>query len=212
MGQSEFSSQDREYLDWLSRAERKSWRRFIDVQLPYRWNLRRLRPGRVLDVGAGIGRNLEHLEAESVGIEMNRAALEVLRKKGLRAHHPDEFLHSPDNEAGAFDTILFSHVAEHMSLQDFTSCVRGYFGSLRGGGRLIVICPQEKGFASDDTHVEFMDHDKIAQAVEPLGFVEERRFSFPFPRWFGRHFRYNEFVTVFRKRNDEVSAPSGRRQ
>lgn len=190
---------DRAYLEWLNRAEPKGWRKFIDVQIPYRWNIRRLNPGRVLEVGAGVGRHLAHFASGSVGVEMNRAALQALRSKLLRAFHPEEFHSSVEAQPEAFDSLLFSHVAEHMTVEEFTRCVESYLRYIKKGGQLIVICPQEKGYATDRTHVQFMDHDTIWTAVATLGLIEERRYSFPFPRWAGRLFTHNEFVSTFRR-------------
>lgn len=195
---SRFSDAEKSYLEWLKRAEPRGWRRYIDVQLPYRWNIRRLGPGRVLEIGAGVGRHLAHFKKGSVGIEINRAALHVLREKGLTAYHPDEFKSSPHAVAGSFDTILLSHVAEHMTSEAFRELIAGVMPYLRTAGKLIVICPQERGYATDSTHVEFMDHDKLLKAMAPLGFKEIRRYSFPFPRWAGRYFTHNEFVSVFK--------------
>jgi SAM-dependent methyltransferase len=193
------SESDREYLEWLRAPGKAGWRRWVDVQAPYRWNIARLNPGRVLEIGAGIGRNLENFEKGSVGVEINRAALEVLRSKGLVAHHTDEFAGSPEAKAESFDSLLFSHVAEHMSPADFAGCVATYSPFIRRGGKLIVICPQERGFATDKTHVHFMDHDAISAAATLSNFREIRRYSFPFPRFLGKLFTYNEFVSVFVK-------------
>ncbi len=44
--------------------------------------------------------------------------------------------------------------------------LRPYLPSVRPGGRVVFITPQERGFASDPTHVEFTDHEALA-AVEP---------------------------------------------
>ena len=60
----------------LQRAHRRiasdleqRWKRILDVQAPYRWNLRRLLgTRRTLDVGCGIGRNLVNLPVGSVGV------------------------------------------------------------------------------------------------------------------------------------------------
>jgi SAM-dependent methyltransferase len=52
-----------EYARRLQRLSGRRWKRLIDVQAPYRWNIHRLRLGRTLDVGCGIGRNLKHLGA-----------------------------------------------------------------------------------------------------------------------------------------------------
>jgi hypothetical protein len=52
-------------------------RRLVDPQRPYRWNLRRHQPGFVLDIGCGIGRNLEHVDGHGVGIDHNPACVEA---------------------------------------------------------------------------------------------------------------------------------------
>ena len=70
---------------------------------------------------------------------------------------------------------------------------------LRPGGRLLLIAPQEAGFRSDPTHVELMDFTRLQRISTRLGLVPERTFSFPFPRWAGRWFTYNEFVVVSRR-------------
>lgn len=61
-----------------------------------------------------------------------------------------------------------------------------------------MITPQERGYRSDDTHVEFLDFDALRQIAESLGLRVERSYSFPFPRWAGRLFKYNEFVLTAR--------------
>ena len=44
-----------------------------------------------------------------------------------------------------------------------------------------------------------MDFASLGQIARRLGFAQQRAFSFPFPRWAGRVFKYNEFVAVSRK-------------
>ena len=53
------------------------WKKALNVQAPYRWNLRRQRLGRTLDVGCGIGRNLETLDPGSVGVDHNEHSVAV---------------------------------------------------------------------------------------------------------------------------------------
>ena len=74
-----------------------------------------------------------------------------------------------------------------------------YLPQLRSGGKLILITPQEAGFRTDSTHVEFMDLGRLRGVSDELGLVRLRDFSFPFPRLLGRVFAYNEFVCVSRK-------------
>jgi len=55
------STADGRYTDYLVGMQARCWKRLLRVQLPYRWHLRTLRLGKVLDLGCGIGRNLLHL-------------------------------------------------------------------------------------------------------------------------------------------------------
>jgi len=64
---------------------------------------------------------------------------------------------------------------------------------------VVLICPQERGFASDPTHTVFVDQPALAALAGELGLRTERQFSFPLPRRAGKLFTYNEFVTVARR-------------
>ncbi len=188
--------QDEEYARRLSRKQRIWWKRLLDVQAPYRWNLRSLRPGLTLEIGCGIGRNLLSLRGQAVGLDPNRHSVRAARALGLSAFTPDEFEASEFNRPAHFDSILLSHVAEHMTRAEAVALLRHHLGWLKPAGRLILICPQERGYRSDPTHVEFMDFDTLRWIAAALGFAEERAYSFPFPRPLGRWFIYNEFVFV----------------
>jgi len=189
---------DPAYADRLASLESVWWKRLIPVQAPYRWNLRRLRLGRTLDVGCGLGRNLAHLEPGSVGVDHNEASVAVARARGLSAYTVDELSSLAGAGPSSFDTLLFAHVIEHLPTADATELVRQYVRYLRPGGRLVCITPQERGFATDPTHVVFVDLDDLAKLAEDVGFQVERRYSFPLPRRAGRLFPYNEFVLVAR--------------
>jgi SAM-dependent methyltransferase len=190
---------DREYTERLVRLQRAWWKRILDVQAPYRFNLRRLEPGFTLEVGCGIGRNLEHLRGNGVGIDPNRHSVAVARKRGLRAFTPAEFDASPWSRADTFDSLLLSHVAEHVHKDALVPLLARHLAFVRAGGKLILITPQEVGHRSDPTHLEFLDFARLRGVVSALDLVPLREYSFPFPRAFGRIFIYNEFVSVSRK-------------
>jgi hypothetical protein len=122
------------------------------------------------------------------------------RAAGLRAFTPDEFRGSEWDRRGAFDSLLLSHVAEHMRRAELVSLLHHHLDYVRPGGQLILITPQEVGFRSDSTHVEFMDLEFLRAVAADLRLEPVRDFSFPFPRPFGRVFIYNEFVSVSRTR------------
>jgi SAM-dependent methyltransferase len=193
-------TKDAEYTRRLLRAQGARWKRLLDVQAPYRWNLRRLRPGSTLEVGCGVGRNLSHLRGAGVGIDHNPHSVEACRRAGFAAFTPGEFSRS-HHATSRFDSLLFSHVAEHMKFGEFVDLVRERVPLLKPDGRILVMTPQEAGFSSDATHVEFFDFAKIRAAVAEVGFSPLQEYSFPFPRPVGRIFRYNEFVSISRRRN-----------
>ena len=193
-------TRDQRYTVRLEALQKAPWKRWLGVQLPYRWNLRRLRPGFTLDVGCGLGRNLAHLDGAGVGIDHNPHSVAACTSAGLVAFLPDDFCRSRYNRPGTFDSLLVSHVAEHMLRSEFIGLLRTYVPVLREAGRIIVITPQEAGFRSDPTHVEFVDQEAIRTALDAVGFAPVRQYSFPFPRTAGRLFRYNEFVCVGRRR------------
>jgi SAM-dependent methyltransferase len=194
----ELATETAAYAVRLEHAARSRWRRWLDVQAPYRWNLRRLALGRTLEVGCGVGRNLRHLGKGAVGIDHNPLAVDFARRAGLDAFQPEEFRASPHAQPSCFDTLLFAHVLEHMSRAAAVDLVREHLDYLARGGRVVVITPQERGFASDETHIEFMDFVQIDRILRESGLEPLRSFSFPLPRLFGRIFTHNEFVGIGR--------------
>jgi SAM-dependent methyltransferase len=190
---------DREYAERLIRIQRVGWKRWLRAVDPYRWDLRRQKPGFTLEIGCGIGRNLRHLNGHGIGLDKNAAAVAAAREIGLRAFTPEEFRASEWDKPESFDSLLLSHVAEHMRRDELLALLRSHLGYVRAGGRVILITPQEVGFRSDPTHVEFMDFAALRGVADALGLVPIRDYSFPFPRPVGRIFIYNQFVSVSHK-------------
>ena len=193
------STEDASYAERRLSAENAWWKRLLDVQRPYRAHLRKLRLGLVLEVGCGVGRNLDHLRGTSIGVDHNRRAVEIARARGLKAFMAEELRSSPWATPGRFDSLLFSHVLEHMRAAQATELVRGYLDLLADAGRVVAITPQEAGFRSDPTHVEFMDFDALEGVLRGAGLHVQVRYSFPLPRLAGPVFKYNEFVSISRK-------------
>lgn len=187
-----------DYTRRLQQLSGARWKQVLDVQAPYRWNLRRLRLGRTLDVGSGLGRNLVNLGAGAVGVDHNPTSVQHTRAMGLEAYTTEEFFTSQHATPDAFDALLAAHLLEHMQAGQAHEVISSYLPFVRSGGRVVFITPQERGYRSDASHVRFVGFAEAADSCRELGLTVVRQYSFPFPRAFGRLFTYNEFITVAR--------------
>ncbi len=188
------SSTDARYAARLSRLSGRWWKRLVPN--PYRWHIRRVARGRVLDVGCGIGRCLTYLHGRGVGVDPNESAIATARSRGLTAFTPAELDAKPD--LTGFDTLLCSHVLEHLVPDDAGELLRTWIGRVGPGGRLVLICPQERGQASDATHVTFLDAAALRALCAALSVAVVRTYSFPLPRPLGRWWVHNETVLIGR--------------
>lgn len=187
------------YTKRLYRLEHAWWKKLLNVQLPYKLHLKALKLGQVLEIGCGIGRNLDHLAGNAVGVDHNPDSVAIARNRGFEAFIPEEFFNSNYAKPYSFDSFLLAHVAEHMTPKECENLISGYIDLLKPEGRIIFITPQEQGYRSDNTHVTFSDFLVLKTIAENLSLKIEKYYSFPFPRFIGKLFKYNEFVLVARK-------------
>jgi 2-polyprenyl-3-methyl-5-hydroxy-6-metoxy-1,4-benzoquinol methylase len=188
-----------DYAKRLHDKETARWKQVLNVQAPYRWNLRRHDLGRTLDVGCGIGRNLETLPPGSVGVDHNETSVAIARARGLNALTTAEWEASDLRVPESYDGMLVAHVIEHMPPEQGLEVMRAYVPYLRPGGRVLFICPQERGYASDPTHVRWTTGEDLMDLSRELGLEPQRWRSFPLPRVTGKVFTYNEFNVVATK-------------
>jgi SAM-dependent methyltransferase len=103
------------------------------------------RPGRLLEVGCGDGGQLDRLRSmnwETEGQEIDAAAVERARTRGLRVHLGN--LQDLSLPAESFDVVTMSHVIEHA--HDPVELLKQCHRVLRPGGLLIVVTPNVNSF------------------------------------------------------------------
>ncbi|WP_426592749.1 class I SAM-dependent methyltransferase [Cellulomonas sp. McL0617] len=189
-----------DYAERLADLSDVWWKRALHVQAPYQRNIRRFGLGRAIDVGCGIGRNLPALATGSVGVDHNPFSIEVARRSGLAAFTDDEFFATPELcRPDSYDGMLVAHVIEHLTPGDARQILGMYLPLVRPGGRVAFITPQERGYATDHTHITFTDTAALRSLADDLGIEIARTSSFPLPRWAGKAFAYNEFVLLGRR-------------
>lgn len=185
-----------DYALRLQQISKKRYKRLLKPINPYRMNLRRLVRGNCLEVGCGIGRNLGYLDnPNNVGIDLNPYALDVAKSLGHTVMLNSD-LRSDVQYLSAFDNLLFSHVLEHMNQESATQLIQDYLPYLNKNGKIVIICPQQRGFNSDPSHVEFMDFDKLSAIVSRCEMKVISASSHPLPLVFSKAFIYNEFVVT----------------
>jgi SAM-dependent methyltransferase len=180
------------YADRLDEVQGAWWKRVAPN--PYRWFLRHQHLGFTLDVGCGVGRGLDYLRGDGVGVDHNVEAVRRCRERGFTAFTAAEFTSTPFAVPGRFDALLSAHVIEHLDADGAGSLLNTYLPFVRPCGRVLLITPQERGFASDPTHVTFTDDARLADLCTSAGLLVRSRRSFPLPRRAGPWFVYNEFI------------------
>ena len=185
-----------DYANRLQNLSGAKWKQILDVQRPYRWNLKRLGLGRTLDIGCGIGRNLGNLSKDSVGVDHNDHSVAVAKQAGFSAVTVDEFMKNKKKYGkDSFDSMLLAHVLEHLTTQDGIAIIKEYLPYV--SDKVVVICPQEKGFKTDETHINYLNHKDIEQILEKCGLKVTKSYSFPLHKSLGsKTFIYNETVVV----------------
>ena len=160
--------------------------------------------GKSLDVGCGIGRVLEWLPAGSIGVDHNPTSIALCRFKGLQAYETKDFdkaVNGKEIEFASFDSVVMTHLLEHLTFEEQKLILSKYLAFLKPHGNIFIVTPQELGFSSDSTHVTFTDFEDAKALLEINGITLLSQKSFPFPRVFGRFFKYNEFHTLGKLRN-----------
>jgi len=159
--------------------------------------------GPTLDFGCGPGVNLAKMPAGSVGLDVNRYAVEHCRGQGLTAHVFEpaiDGMRLGQIEGLGLKTFFCAHVLEHLEDPLFTAKAMCDAAKRTGARRLVFIVPGIAGFKSDTSHRTLIDEAFFKRLeVEVFGRFRIAEISwFPSPLAFvGRFFVYEELMVVF---------------
>jgi SAM-dependent methyltransferase len=199
IGAAEF---DGAYAEEQLRRSRHPFRRF--VKNFYLRNILRDVRGATIDFGCGAGQLLAQLPTGSVGLEVNPHLIKELILAGFDVRQATGAMTDFDLgqfEPGRYETLVISHVLEHLA--DPIAAVTRLLAAAERlrVGRIIVIVPGAKGFASDRTHLTFINRDYLELHVSRGGIATYRqtRLSyFPGPwEWVGKYFVFHEMKVVY---------------
>jgi len=130
--------------------------------------------GKLLDVGCGIGEFLQWYP-NSFGIDTNRFLVKYCKERGINCIYGS--IYKIPFKKSMFDTVLCSHLMEHLSKPDMA--MKEIRRVLKKAGKLIIIVPTEKGYKRDKTHVKFWDKENIGKLLEKHGFKIKKLTYYP---------------------------------
>jgi hypothetical protein len=166
----------------------------------------RLLHGRVLDIGCGLGSLLERAPKGSLGLEYNPSAVSHCVARGLDVEHydgsADEWALSVIPQTRAFESVLISHVLEHLDEPMFVLNRILQWSGARGVERVVVIVPGAIGYRDDPTHRTFVQEPMLSapSTYEGTCFRPTVRRYFPVNlRAVGNVFRHHELQVVFER-------------
>jgi O-antigen chain-terminating methyltransferase len=135
----------------------------------------------ILDVGCGRGEWLELLREEGYrvrGIDINRAAVQECRERGLDVTEADVIEHLQGFERGSLDVITGFHLIEHLPFPIMAALFDEAFAVLKPGGMIILETPNPTNilvsaydFYRDPGHIRPLHPDTVNFIAENRGFV-----------------------------------------
>lgn len=178
----------------------------VDLRVAYQM----ARPqGLFLDVGCGNGFILAEMAAlgwRVEGIDPDREAVEVVRKKGFKVRQGD--LHSQNYPENHFDAVSLCHVIEHV--HDPLGLLKECHRILKPGGNLVIITPNTESWGhrlyrdswrglEPPRHLYLFSLSLLGQLAERGGFRKTRLWTsirdtgsnFIASRSIRRHGKYN---------------------
>jgi 2-polyprenyl-3-methyl-5-hydroxy-6-metoxy-1,4-benzoquinol methylase len=127
--------------------------------VPWKWeheiiSLSLQKGSSLLEIGSGQGGFIENIskkfDIDCVGLELNRAAVESSKNKGLNVLNQTIQEHSLNN-ANIYDVVCSFQVLEHIA--DVKSFIEGSLICLKPGGKFIISVPNNGSYVFDSRNV-----------------------------------------------------------
>ncbi len=162
-----------------------SWRWDYDIAISEA--LSKVKPGRILDIGAGVGMFLRRLGAgwERYAVEGSELTRRELETQNIRVFR--DLSEAARSEVGTFQVITLFQVLEHIA--EFDDVLNNCRQLLRSGGRLVVTVPdgdamirQERLIGCADmppNHINKWTPDSLSRALHTAGFEVGRAIPEP---------------------------------
>ncbi len=135
----------------------------------------------LLDVGCGRGEWLELLREggyRAGGIDINRAAVQQCRERGLDVTEADVIDYLRGLGRGSLDVITGFHLIEHLPFPTMVALFDEAFAVLKSGGMIILETPNPTNiltsaydFYRDPSHIRPLHPDTVNFIAENRGFV-----------------------------------------
>ncbi len=189
--------------------EREQFLKDIDYILKY---LKNLHPGRILDIGCGLGWLLSAINEKwnKYGLEISKIAAEFAAKYGeifygplLKSNYPDNF----------FDVIVMHHVIEHM--ENPVENLKIIKQILKPDGILILGTPdfdsgcarlfgQNYRLLHDETHISLFSNDSMHRFLRDNNF---KILEVEYPFFHTRFFNQENLTRMFEFNKNKISPP-----
>lgn len=168
----------KEYTRYYLKKFNIWYRRFFPVDIPFKFIAKSCCRGKILDIGCGPGRYLAFFPERATGIDHNIDFINYTRKRGFTSFHTSELDKIKEQK---YDTLLFSHILEHMPMNIGENLIKQYINFLKNNGRIVIVVPHGCCYKNDPTHVLYYGPEQINQLSQRIGFHLKKSFYNPFP-------------------------------
>jgi SAM-dependent methyltransferase len=139
------------------------------------------RTGKVLDIGCNVGATAEYFQKENYyGVDNCEPRLKIAKEKGLNVFSCDIRQEPLPFEDQTFDTIICSHIIEHLLTEEQHLLMAEMARVLKIGGKLFVSAPTPYNpfFWDEETHQRPCTHGQLSVLARKHGLkVIEAKYS-----------------------------------